>query len=49
MPIEEIEWKEKQEHMPAYCEDPFWQVKLPMHLKLAKMADICWTRGIKNV
>ena len=56
VPIEEIEWKEKQENMPAYCEDPFWQVKLPMQPKLAKMADIFWspqdgslTRGIKNV
>ena len=26
VPLEENEWKEKQENMPAYCNHPFWQV-----------------------
>merc|ERR1711893_159512 len=25
VPLEENEWKEKQENMPAYCNHPFWQ------------------------
>ena len=33
VPLEENEWKEKQENMPAYCNHPFWQVKNSNPLK----------------
>ena len=40
VPLEEFEWKEKQENMPDYCKHPFWQVKPPVRLKRAKISNI---------